>query len=136
MWTLILGRLAPAVFVHVPASTWGAKGGRSPHEAIFLQDIALDMNPYETILASLDVQDAVPHALHRLFTEVWDPMGLPFLSFMTVYILTRLYAFVTAAGLTAWTGADSRVPQGGAEGPFLYLLVTLPLVFELARVYR
>ena len=28
-----------------------------------------------------------------------------------------------------------RGPRGGAEGPFLYLLATLPLAFELARVY-
>ena len=54
---------------------------------------------------------------------------------MTGYIQTRLYAVITAAGLTPWTGTDSGVPQGGAEGPFLYLLVTLPLAFELARVY-
>ena len=45
MWTLILGRIAPAVFAHVPASMWGATAGRSSHEAIFLQDTALDMNP-------------------------------------------------------------------------------------------
>ena len=62
-------------------------------------------------------------------------MGLPFLSFMTGYIQTRLYAIITAAGLTPWTGTDSGVPQGGDEGPFPYLLVTLPLAFELARVY-
>ena len=135
MWTLILGRIAPAVFADVPASMWGAMTGRSPHEAIFLQDTALDMNPYEMIIASLDVQGAFPHAPHRLLTEVWDAMGLPFLSFMTGYIQTRLYAVITAAGLTPWTGTDSGVPQGGAEGPFLYLLVTPPLAFELARVY-
>ena len=62
-------------------------------------------------------------------------MGLRFLSFMTGYIQTRLYAVITAAGLTPWTGTDSGVPHGGAEGPFLCLLVTLPLEFELARVY-
>ena len=135
VWTLILGRIAPAVFAHVPASMWGAMAGRSPHEAIFLQDTALDMNPYEMIIASLDVQGAFPHAPHRLLMEVWDAMGLPFLSFMTGYIQTRLYAVITAAGLTPWTGTDSGVPQGGAEGPFLYLLVTLPLAFQLARVY-
>ena len=135
VWTLILGRIAPAVFAHVPASMWGAMAGRSPHEAIFLQDTALDMNPYEMIIASLDVQGAFPHAPHRLLTEVWDAMGLPFLSFMTGYIQTQLYAIITAAGLTPWTGTDSGVPQGGAEGPFLYLLVTMPLAFELARVY-
>ena len=38
VWTLILGRIAPAVFAHVPASMWGAMAGRSPQEAIFLQD--------------------------------------------------------------------------------------------------
>ena len=132
---LILGRVVPAVFAHVPASMWGAMGGRSPHEAIFLQDTALDMNPYEMIVASLDVQGAFPHAPQRLLKEIRDTMDLPFLSFMTGYIKTRLYAVITAAGLTPWTGTDSGVPQGGAEGPFLYLLVTLPLAFELARVY-
>ena len=88
VWTLILGRIAPGVFAHVPASMWGAMAGRSPHEAIFLQDTALDMNPYEMIIASLNVQGAFPHAPHRLLREVWDAMGLPFLSFMTGYIQT------------------------------------------------
>ena len=36
VWTLILGRIAPAVFAHVPASMWGAMAGRSPHEVMFL----------------------------------------------------------------------------------------------------
>ena len=135
VWTLVLGRIAPAVFAHVPASMWGAMAGRSPHEAIFLQDTALDMNPYEMIIASLDVQGAFPDAPHRLLRKVWDAMGRPFLSFMTKCIQTRLYAVITAAGLTPWTSTDSGVPQAGAEGPFLYLLVTLPLAFELARVY-
>ena len=135
VWTLIFRRIAPAVFAHVPASISGAMAGRSPDEAIFFQDTAQDMNPYEMIVASLDVQVAFPHARHRLLTEVWDAMGLPFLSFMNVYIQIRLYAVITAAGLTPWTGTDSGVPDGGADGPFLYLLVTLPLAFELARVY-
>ena len=135
VWTLILGRIAPAVFARVPASVRGAMAGRSPHEALFLQDTALDRNRYEMIVASLDVQGAFPHAKHRLLTKVWDAMGLPFLSFMTGYIQNRHYAVITAAGLTPWTGTDSGVPQGGAEGPFLYLLITLPLAFELARVY-
>ena len=135
MWTLILGRIAPAVFAHVPASMWGAMEGRSSHEAIFLQDTALDMNPYEMIAASLEVQGAFPHAPHRLLTEVWDAMGPPFLSFFTSYIQTRLYAVITAAGLAPWTGTDSRVPQGGAKGPFLYLFVTLLLAFVLPRLY-
>ena len=53
---------------------------------------------------------------------------------MTGYIQTRLYAVITAAGLTPWTGTDSEVPQGGAKGPFRYLLFTLPLALKLARV--
>ena len=80
VWTLILGRIALAVFANVPASMWGAMAGRSPHKAIFLQDTALDMNPYEMIVASLDVQGAFPGAPHRLLTEVWDAIGLPFIS--------------------------------------------------------
>ena len=119
----------------MPASMWGGMANRSPHEAIFLQDTALDMNSYEMIVASLDFQGAFPPAPHRLITEVWDAMGLPFLSFMTGYIQTRLYVVITAGGLNPWTGTDSRVSQGDAEGPFLYLLVTLPLAFALARVY-
>ena len=78
VWTLILGRIAPAVFAHVPARMWGAMAGRSPDEAIFLQDTALDMNHYEMIVASLDVQWAFPHAPHWLLEEVWDAVGLPF----------------------------------------------------------
>ena len=74
VWTLILGRITPAVFAHVFASMWGAMAGRSPHEAIFLQDTALDMNPYKMIVAFLDVQGAFPHAPHRLLTEVRDAM--------------------------------------------------------------
>ena len=62
-------------------------------------------------------------------------MGLPFLSFVTGYIQTRLHPVITAPGLTPWTGTDSGVPHGGAKGPFLYLLVTLRLAFELAGVY-
>ena len=93
------------------------------------------MNPYEMMVASHDVQGAFANAPHRVLTEVWDAMGLPLVDLMTGYIHTLLYAVITAAGLFPWTGTDSGLPQGGAEGPFLYLLVTLPLAFELARVY-
>ena len=109
--------------------------GRSPQEAIFLWDPALHMNPYEMMVASVDVQGAFPHAPHRLFTDVWDAMGLRFLPFMTAYIQTLLYAVITDAGSTPLTGTDSEVPQDCAEVPLLYLLVTLPPAFELARVY-
>ena len=133
--TLILGRITPAVFAHVPADMCGAMAGRSPHGAIFLQDTALDMNSYKMISASPDIQGAFLHAPHRLLREVWDPMGLPFLPFMAGYIQTQLYTIITAADLTPAAGIDSRVPQGGAQCPFLYLLVTLLLAFKLAREY-
>ena len=116
-WTLILGRIAPAVFAHVPASMWGAMAGRSPHKAIFLQDTARDMNPYEMIVASLDVQGAFPHARHWLLTEVWDAMGLSFLSFMNGYIQTWVYAVITAAGLTPLDGHRQRGPPRWCPGP-------------------
>ena len=63
------------------------------------------------------------------------PWASAFLPLMTRYIKTRLYAVITAAGLTPWNSTDSGVPQVGAEGPLLYLLVILPLEFQLARVY-
>ena len=135
MWTLILGRIAPALFAHMPATMWGAMAGRSRQEAVFLQNTAMDMNPYEMIIAPLNVQGAFPHAPHLLLTEVWDGMGLPFLPFMTGRITTRLYTISTTARLTPWTGSHSGVLQGGAESHFLYLLVTLPPAFELAREY-
>ena len=135
VWTLILGRIALAVFAHVPGSMWGAMAGRAPDEAIFPQDTALDMNPYEMIVASLDVQSAFPDAPLLLLTEVWDTTGLPLLPFMAAYIKTQLYAVITATGLNLWTGTDSEVPEGWAEGPFLYLLVTRPLAIQLAREY-
>ena len=36
---------------------------------------------------------------------------------------------------TPWVHPASGVPQGGAEGPFLFLLVTLPLAFYIRRTY-
>ena len=110
MWTLILDRIAPAIFVHVPASSWGAMAGRSPYEAIFSQDTAPDMNPYEMIVASLDVQAALPLARHQVLTEVWAAIGLPFLPFMPGYIQTWLYAVIKAAIITLSTSTDSGVP--------------------------
>ena len=35
----------------------------------------------------------------------------------------------------SWTHPTSWVPQGGAEGPFLFLLVTLPLAFYIQCTY-
>ena len=62
-------------------------------------------------------------------------MGLPLYSFASCYIRTRKYTVRTGAGLTPFLEPGSGVPQGGAEGPFLYLLVTLPLVLTIEQDY-
>ena len=85
------------------------------------------------IIASLDVQGAFSCAPHVLLGEKEETMGLLFLPFMTTYIATLLYTILTEAGLTPWS--NRHVPHGGAECPFLYVLVTLPLAFELAHKY-
>ena len=46
-----------------------------------------------------------------------------------------MYAVKAHPGTTPWVHPASGVPQGGAEGPFLFLLVTLPLVFYIRRTY-
>ena len=45
------------------------------------------------------------------------------------------YTVRTGAGLTPFLEPGSGVPQGGAEGPFLYLLVTLPLALTIEQDY-
>ena len=46
-----------------------------------------------------------------------------------------MYAVKTDVGTTPWVHPASGVPQGGAEGPFLFLLVTLPLAFYIRPIY-
>ena len=80
VWTLILGRIAPAVFAHVPASMSGDMAGKTSHEAILLQDTALDMNPYEMIIASLDVKarSCTPHTgSSRRYGMPWASHSYP-----------------------------------------------------------
>ena len=55
----ILKRVAPAVYC-LPPTMWGVIPGRSPLEAIFLQDAVLDMDPISLVITSLDVKGPSP----------------------------------------------------------------------------
>ena len=135
IWMLILKRVAPAVYRAVPPTMWGAIQGRSPLEAIFMQEAVVDMHPISLIITSLDVKGAFPNTPHRLLRAVWEHMGLPFQGFLQAYLATRMYTIKTDVGTTPWVHPASGVPQGGAEGPFLFLLFTLPLAFDIRRTY-
>ena len=135
VWTVLLRRIRPHLDPHIPASLWGAVPGRSPHEAIFLQDTIADMDPVDLIIASLNVKGAFPNTPWPLLEAVWKRMGLLFSNFASGYIRARKYTVRTGAGLTPFLEQGSRVPQGGAEGPFLYLLMTLPLALTIEQDY-
>ena len=126
-WTILLRRIRPHLDTHIHASFWGAIPGRSPHEAIFLQDTIADMDPVDLIIATLDVKGAFLSTPWVLLEAVWKRLGLPFYNFASGYIRTRKYTVRTGAGLTPFLEQGSGVPKGGADGPFLNLLVTLPL---------
>ena len=66
---------------------------------------------------------------------MWKCLGLPFYNFASGYIRIRKYTVRTGAGLTPFLEPGSGVPQGGAEVPFLYLLVTLPLALAIEQDY-
>ena len=135
MWTVLPRRIRPHLDPHIPASLWGAIPGRSPHEAIVLQDIIADKDPVDLIIASLDVKGALLNTSWLLLEAVWKRLGLPFYNFASGYICTRKYTVRTGAGLTPFLEPGSGVPEGGAEGPLLYLLVTLPLALTIEQDY-
>ena len=93
------------------------------------------MDPVDLIIASLHVKGAFPNTPWLLLEAMWKRMGLPFYNFASGYIRTRKYTVRTGAGLTPLLEPSSGVPQGGAEGPFLYLLVTLPLALTVEPDY-
>ena len=129
IWMLILKQVAPAVFRAVRPTMWGAIPGRSPLEAIFMQDAVVVMDPISLIITSLDVEGAFPNTRHPLLRAVWKCTGLPFQGFLQAYLATRMYAVKTDVGTTPQIPPTSGVRQGGAEGQLLFLLVTLPLAF-------
>ena len=135
IFMLILIRMAPAVYRAIQPTMWGAIPRRLPLEAIFMQDAVVDRDLISLIIASLDVQGAFSNPLHRLLRAVWKRMGLLFQGFLHAYLANRMYAVKKDVGTTPWVHPTSGVPQGGAEGPFLFLLITLPLAFYIQRTY-
>ena len=135
VWTILSRRIRPHLDPHIPASLWGAIPGRSRNEAVFLQDTVADMDPVDLIIASVDVKGAFLNSPWLLLEAVWKRMGLLFYNFTSDYIRTRKYTVRTGAGLIPFLEPVSGVTQGGAEGPFLYLLVTLSLALTIEQDY-
>ena len=109
--------------------------GGSTQEASFLYDIYLDDEDLQAFMASVDVKGAFPNTPHRLIEEVWRQLGLPYGDFVERYLRSRRYTVATGRRCTEWVTPGSGVPQGGVEGPFLYLLAMLPLMSWIAREY-
>ena len=63
-------------------------------------------------------------------TRAWGPSTVPL-----AYLSTRRYTVATGKGCTEWLTPGSGLPQGGVEGPFLYMLAMLPLMSWIAREY-
>ena len=135
VWTILLCRIRPHLDPNIPASFSGAILGRSPHVAIFLQDTVANVDTVDIVIASLDVRGALPNIPWLLLEAVWKRLGLPFYNFTSKYIRTRKYTVRTGAGLTPVLEPGSGVTQGGAEEPFLYLLVIFPLAFTIEQDY-
>ena len=89
----------------------------------------------DLIIALLNVRGAFSNTPWLLLEAVWNRLGLPFYNFASGYIRTRKYTVRTGARLTPFLEPGSGVPQGGAEGPFLYLLVTLPVALAFEQKY-
>ena len=93
------------------------------------------MDPVDLIMASLPVKGAFPNTPWLLSEAVWQHMGPPYYNFASDYICTGKYTVRTGAGPTPFLEPGSGVPQRGAEGPFPYVLVTLPLALAIEQDY-
>ena len=100
-----------------------------------MQDAVVDMDQMSLIITSLNVKGALANTPRRLLRAIWEHMGLSFQGFVQAYLAAHMYAIKTDVGATPWVHPTSGVPQGGAEGPFLFLLVTLPLACYTRRTY-
>ena len=137
VWMVIFGRIQRRLYAAgvIPENMWGSVPGRSAQEASFLYDMYLDDEDLEAFMASVDVKGAFLNTPHRLIEEVWRQLGLPYGDFVEKYLRTRRYTVAMEKGCTEWVTPGSGVPQGGMEGPFLYLLAMLPLMSWIAREY-
>ena len=137
VWIVIFGRIQRRLHAAgvIRDTMWGSVPGRSTQEASFLYDMYLDDEDLEAFMASVDVKWAFPKTPHRLIEEVWRQLGLPYSDFVERYLLSRRYTVAKGKGCTEWVTPGSGVPQGGVEGPFLYLLAMRPLMSWIAREY-
>ena len=137
VWMVILGRIQRQLYVAgvIPDNMWGSVPGRSTQEASFLYDMYLDDEELQAFMASVDVKGAFPDTPQRLIEEVWRQLGLPYGDFVGKYLRSRKYTVATGKGCTEGVTQGSGVPQGGVEGPFLYMLAMLPLMSWIAREY-
>ena len=136
-WMVIFGRVQRQLYAAggIPDNMWGSLPGRSTQEASFLYDMYLDDEDVGAFMASVDVNGAFSNTPHRLIEEVWRQLGFPYGDFVGKYLSSRRYTVATGKGCTEWVTPGSGVPQGGVEGPFLYMLAMLPLMSWIAREY-
>ena len=137
MWMVVFGRIQRRVYAAraIPDIMLGSRGGRSTQDASFLYDMYLDDEDLEAFMASVDVKGAFSNTPHRLIEGVWRQMALPYGDFVGNHLRTRRYTVASGEGCTEWVTPGSAVPQGGVEGPFLYMLAMFPLMRWIAREY-
>ena len=137
VWMVVFGRIqrrlyAAGVMLH---NMSGSVPGRSTQEASLLYDMYLNDEDLEVFMAPVDVKGAFPNTPHGLIEEVWQQLGLPYGDFVRNFLRTRRYTVATGKGFTEWVTPGSDVPQGGVEGPFLYILAMLRLMSWIAMDY-
>ena len=135
-WMVVLRRIQQTLYEagDVSDNIWGSVPARSTQEGGFLYDMYLHDEDLERFMASVDVKAAfLVHAAqtHRGVVEAAGLYG----DFKGEYLRNRRYTIATEKGYTEWVNPGSRVPQGGVEAPFLYMLTMLPLMRLIAQQY-